>query len=283
MQDFNHVSPALFDNFADPRSGERGSAKLLSMAQRRMFSPDIVSSDAFLDMPASSQALYFHLGMSADDDGFVNPKRIIRGMGASDDDLKVLLAKRFLLQFEGGVVVIKHWLIHNLIRSDRYKPTQYLEHKKTLYTKENKAYTDMATNGLQIGNQMAPQVRLGKVSKTIREDAENNGELVRETTDSEGSSIPSRAKKEGRADADVLAVFGIFSQLNPAHKSWGVIPAQRNAAKSLLEKFGVKGVRNLVMYAQSVKEEEFAPQINSPYDLFQKLTKLKAFRKKQRA
>lgn len=91
-----------------------------------MFSPDIVDSDAFLDMPTSSQLLYFHLGMRADDDGFVNPKKIMRMVGANGDDLKVLLTKRFLLPFESGVVVIKHWLIHNLIRKDRYKETMYV-------------------------------------------------------------------------------------------------------------------------------------------------------------
>src|SRR3990167_8000153 len=112
------------------------------MAQRRMFSPDIVESEEFLSMPISSQALYFHLGMNADDDGFINPRPTMRVANISDDDLKVLLAKRFLLPFETGVVVIKHWLIHNMIRADRYKPTRYLEEKSTLFIKENKAYTD---------------------------------------------------------------------------------------------------------------------------------------------
>ena len=102
------------------------------MAQRRMFSPDIVDSDAFLDMPTSSQLLYFHLGMRADDDGFVNPNKIMRMVGANSDDLKVLLTKRFLLLFEGGVVVIKHWLIHNLIRADVYKENLYKKEKQTL-------------------------------------------------------------------------------------------------------------------------------------------------------
>ena len=83
-----------------------------------MFSPDITSSDAFLDMPASTQVLYFHLGMRADDDGFVTPKMVMRLLGSAEDDLKVLIAKRFILPFESGVVVIKHWLIHNLIRAD---------------------------------------------------------------------------------------------------------------------------------------------------------------------
>jgi len=133
------------------------------MSQRRMFSPDIVESEEFITMPISSQALYFHLGMGADDDGFVQPKIIMRGLGANDDDLKVLLAKRFLLAFDGGVVVIKHWLIHNMIRGDRYKPTRFQEEKKLLKVKENKAYTEIDKSGCQIGNQMAAQVRLGKV------------------------------------------------------------------------------------------------------------------------
>lgn len=112
------------------------------MAQRRMFSPDIVESDAFLEMPSSTQSLYFHLGMYADDDGFVNPKKIMRMLGTGDDDLKVLIAKRFLLPFKSGVVVVKHWRINNLIRKDWYRPTQYIDEKKRLEIKENGAYTE---------------------------------------------------------------------------------------------------------------------------------------------
>ena len=113
------------------------------MAERRMFSKKIVESDAFLDMPLSTQSLYFHLCMEADDDGFVNnPKRIQRVIGASEDDMKLLLAKRFLMTFESGVVVVKHWWIHNTIRKDRHKITQYQEEYKTLKIKDNGAYTD---------------------------------------------------------------------------------------------------------------------------------------------
>jgi hypothetical protein len=132
------------------------------MAQRRMFSPKIVSSDAFLDMPTSTQALYFHLGMHADDDGFVNPRFVMRLAGASEDDLKVLITKRFVLPFENGVIVIKHWKINNQVRIDRYRPTIYTEQIKTLRTKENGAYTDVWQPN---GNQMATQYRLGKDSK----------------------------------------------------------------------------------------------------------------------
>lgn len=107
-----------------------------------MFAKTIIDSDAFLDMPLSTQALYFHLSMRADDEGFINnPKKIQRMIGASDDDAKVLVAKHFIIPFESGVVVIKHWKIHNYIQSDRFKPTVYTEERKALSVKNNKAYT----------------------------------------------------------------------------------------------------------------------------------------------
>lgn len=112
------------------------------MAQKRMFSMKIVDSDAFLEMPLSTQCLYFHLNMRADDDGFVgNPRKIMRLINSSEDDLKVLIAKRFVLPFDNSVMVIKHWLIHNTIQSDRYKPTVYADEKQQLFVKANKAYT----------------------------------------------------------------------------------------------------------------------------------------------
>ncbi len=111
------------------------------MAERRMFTKKIIDSDAFLDMPLSTQALYFHLGMRADDEGFINsPKKIQRMIGATDDDMKLLLAKRFIIAFESGVVVIKHWKMHNYIQADRFKPTQYTEERRRLVVKSNKAY-----------------------------------------------------------------------------------------------------------------------------------------------
>ena len=155
------------------------------MAERRMFAKTIIDSDMFLDMPLSTQALYFHLSMRADDDGFINnPKKIQRMVGASDDDLKILVAKRFILPFESGVVVIKHWRIHNYIRTDRYKETVYQDEKAQLQLKENGAYTELAAPGIPDGNQevyqMETQVRLGKdrlgqvsVGKDSIEDAED--------------------------------------------------------------------------------------------------------------
>lgn len=122
-----------------------------------MFSPDIVASDAFLEMPTSTRELYFQLGMYADDDGFVSPKKIMRMVGASDDDLKVLLTKRFLLNFQSGVVVIKHWLIHNLIRADLYKETLYKTEKQTLGLNESGAYTELREGVNEIKQVEAPK------------------------------------------------------------------------------------------------------------------------------
>ena len=107
-----------------------------------MFAKTIVLSDAFLDMPLSARCLYFTLGMLADDDGFVNsPKSIMRQAGASIDDLKILLAKKFVLDFDSGVIVIKHWRINNYLRSDRYTKTKYIEEKNSLDVDENGAYS----------------------------------------------------------------------------------------------------------------------------------------------
>ena len=139
------------------------------MAERRMFAKTIIDSDMFLDMPLSTQALYFHLSMRADDDGFINnPRKIQRMVGASDDDLKILVMKRFILPFDSGVVVIKHWKIHNYIRNDRYKETVYQEEKALLELKENGAYTELSPLGIPDDNQLVDeletQVRLGKDS-----------------------------------------------------------------------------------------------------------------------
>ncbi len=111
------------------------------MAERRMFAKTIIDSDAFLDMPLSSQALYFHLSMRADDDGFLNnARKIMKIAGANQNDYDLLLAKRFVIQLDDGICVIKHWRIHNYIQNDRYKPTVYQDKFKNLAIKSNKSY-----------------------------------------------------------------------------------------------------------------------------------------------
>ena len=142
------------------------------MAERRMFTKKITESDSFLELPASTQNLYFHLNMEADDDGFINcPKKIMRVVGASEDDMRLLLVKKFVLAFESGVVVIKHWRMHNLLRHDRYHPTQYQEEYEMLTLDGENKYHLETTKKIEEepkitwqpnGNQMATEVRLGK-------------------------------------------------------------------------------------------------------------------------
>lgn len=142
------------------------------MAERRMFAKTIIDSDAFLDMPLSTQALYFHLSMRADDEGFVgNPKKIQRMIGASDDDCKILISKRFILTFPSGIIVIKHWKIHNYLQTDRCKPTTYVEEKSSLTLDAKKAYTECIhdvykpyTGCIQDVSKADTQVRIGEDS-----------------------------------------------------------------------------------------------------------------------
>ena len=139
------------------------------MAERRMFAKTVIDSDAFLDMPLSSQSLYFHLSMRADDDGFNNnPKKVQRMIGASDDDLKLLILKKFIIPFDTGIIVIKHWKIHNYIQKDRYRETVYQEEKAMLQTNKNKSYTLC----IQDGYNLDTQVRIGKESIELEKEIE---------------------------------------------------------------------------------------------------------------
>lgn len=152
------------------------------MAERRMFAKTIIDSDAFLDMPLSTQAIYFHLSMRADDDGFINnPKKIQRMVGGSDDDLKLLIAKRFIIPFESGIVVIKHWKIHNYIQKDRYKETVYQDEKACLRVKDNNSYT-LDTECIHDGYTLETQVRLVEDSedKKMKNKGKNMHAIVEE-------------------------------------------------------------------------------------------------------
>lgn len=169
------------------------------MAEKRMFTQKIIDSDAFLDMPLSTQSLYFHLNMRADDDGFINnPKRIQRTIGASDDDLKLLLAKRFVIGFDSGVIVIKHWRMHNTLRKDRYNPTQYQDEFALLDVKENNAYTErcdalpeaVATTWQPHGNHPATQYSIEKYRVVESSIVENN------MSDSDESDKPAPKPKK---------------------------------------------------------------------------------------
>ena len=144
------------------------------MASKRMFSIDVIDTDKFLDMPVSTQALYFHFGMRADDDGFVSsPKKIAKIANCTNDDLRILISKGYVIPFDSGVIVITDWKANNLIKNDRYKPTRYQEEFKKLEVKDGSyiANQTVILDGIQMepdwnqdGTQVEPQVRLGKDS-----------------------------------------------------------------------------------------------------------------------
>lgn len=256
-----------------------------------MFSLKIVDSDAFLDMPTSSRELYFQLGMRADDDGFVNPKKIIRMLGASEDDLRVLLSKRFLIAFENGVVVLKHWRINNLIRKDFYQETVYLDEKKRLYIKENKAYTDC----LQNVNNLDTQVRLGKDSipgesedsqgiknskkKPMGGFNKNSEDAFEETvvdldTGEVSNAKPNRKKK---TTPEMVEVFNLFD--TPARKLWSMYPKEREAAQVLYEAYGIEKlkVRMERIKKEAKRGDPMFPLIVTPSQLLDKMPNVERY------
>lgn len=215
-----------------------------------MFSKHIIDSDAFLDMPTSTQVLYFHLCMRADDEGFVgNPKRIMKMLGSNDDDFKILIAKSFIIPFENSVCVIKHWLIHNTIRMDRFNPTTYIDEKNKLEVKENKAYT----LGLPNGNQMETQVKLSKVN------------LIKDKLDSEQSS------------REIEQLIKSFETINPAVKKMYGNKTQRKACSDLIENYTFERVNTVVQKTlPKTNALEYMPTVTTPLQLFEKWSSLEA-------
>ena len=164
------------------------------MARRRMFSLDVVDTDKFLDMPSSTQALYFHLGMCADDDGFVSsPKRITKTVNCAEDDLKLLIAKGYLIPFESGVVVISDWKINNELKKDRYKPTIHLSEFEKIQTQKNKSYsliTSMTdTKCFQNVSKMDTQDSIGK-------DSIGKDSIGKDSIDKELGEVPKKKTPE---------------------------------------------------------------------------------------
>ena len=207
------------------------------MAERRMFAKTIIDSDAFIDMPLSTQALYFHLSMRADDDGFINnPKKIQRMIGASDDDLKMLIAKRFIIPFDSGIVVIKHWKIHNYIRGDRKKETMYPDEMALIEEKSNGAYTlkdDMTVKCPSSDSQVTVkcQHRLGevKLGKAIVRVVEGSGTSTKENDN--GSN-------EECADSQFKKLDGSLGR--------GVVLLTDKQFESLLDKLGLDSFNHYI-------------------------------------
>lgn len=227
------------------------------MANRRMFSLKVVDTDAFLDMGQGSQLLYFHLAMRADDDGFVNsPKKIMRFAGAKDDDFKILIAKDFIIPFQSGVIVIRHWKENNDIRKDRYKETIYKEEKAQIKEDINKVY-QMATNGIPNVNQMDTQVRLGEVRLgKVRIDKREN-------------------TCENKFSREVAEIIKKFKEINPS-LSYGN-KTQRKAIIEMIEYFSYKKVLTIVDKIISVQGEKYAPRATTPYAMWTKIGDFKAY------
>lgn len=159
------------------------------MARRRMFSLDIVDTDKFLDMPSSTQALYFHLGMRADDDGFVSsPKRITKTVNCAEDDLKLLITKGYLIPFESGVVVISDWKINNELKKDRYKPTIHLSEFEKIQTQKNKSYSLIKS--------MTDTKCFRNVSEMDTQDSIGKDSIGKDSIDKELGEVPKKKTPE---------------------------------------------------------------------------------------
>ena len=230
-----------------------------------MFSLHIVDSDAFLDMPISSQLLYFHLCMRADDEGFVgNPKRVMRTIGASDDDYKILIAKRFIITFENSVMVIKHWLIHNTIRMDRFNPTTYQDEKNLLSVKENSAYTlgetTLATKWQPNGNQLVPQVKLSKVKLSKESSDGFTKKKVEKTTFGEFANVHLSADEHAKLVERYgkSAINQLIGELSTYTKSSG--KSYKDHYATLLNWAQRKGVVDVEKPKQVVEEVELTEE-----------------------
>nr|DAP58869.1 MAG TPA: replisome organizer [Caudoviricetes sp.] len=160
------------------------------MAERRMFSKTIVLSDDFLDMPMSARILYFTFGMVADDDGFVNnPRGIMRQINATNDDLRILVAKKYVILFDSGIIVIRHWRIHNYIQKDRYKPSKCLSEKGQISVDENGVYTECIHDVSTLDTQDRLEIEL-ELSKDKRYYVEQNSTLPPPSPDEEPPEKP---------------------------------------------------------------------------------------------
>ena len=182
------------------------------MANKAIFSKTIIDTDAFLEMPATTQNLYFHLNMHADDDGFIgNPKRIGRMIGASDDDFKILIAKKFIIVFESGVIVIKHWRIHNTLSKMRYKETSYLDEKSQLLIKENNAYS--LDEGKPLDDSRLVEIGKRQARRTVDEQETNlSKDKLSEDKTSKDKLSEDKPSKKKSAKADLNGMIDSFTE-----------------------------------------------------------------------
>lgn len=216
------------------------------MAERRMFSKRVTDTDVFLDMPLSAQALYFHLNMNADDDGFVDKvKKITRSIGCRDDDLKLLIAKQFIFGFDSGVIVISNWYIHNYIRKDRYHETLYTKEKKQLSVDESGNYLKNSSLGQPVVNQRLPEDRLGK--DRLGKDIDNNVQQVE-------PPIPKKSKStklSKREKTDFEALWKLYP------RKQGKQQAEKAYLKAIRDGVTNKSIQDgIVAYSKKISAEQ---------------------------
>jgi hypothetical protein len=253
------------------------------MTKKRMFSLAIVESDAFLDMPLSTQGLYFHLSMNADDYGFVGPKRIMRMVGANDDDLKILIAKRYVLGFDSGVVVMKHWHLNNTVRKDRSTDTTYDKEFKTLTYNEFGAYTErrnsrrtiksplielqqsevLESEKVENGNQMSTQIRLDKIR------------LDKISKDN------SAAKATQRVDSKKIDGMFEYWKSEVGYAVTAKLKQNREACSKLLKDYKSEEIAQMIKAAALASEDRYAPGVSNFVDLYRKWDQLKLWGKKK--
>lgn len=240
------------------------------MAQRRMFTLKIVDTDAFLDMPHSSQLLYFHLSMRADDDGFVaNPKKITRMLGTQEDDYKLLVVKKFIIPFENGICVIKHWKMHNYIQVDRYTQTTYSEELAILSLDNNNGYRmneECIQDVVQSVSTGKVRLELGKSKVSI-----NNTSTV-------------KAKKllvSEQARGLINPIIELFKEVNPNYKTFYSNKTQRSSLERMLKEFGEEKLCATIRALPNYIYKPYAPKITSPLELEKNLGKLIAFVKSE--
>lgn len=234
---------------------------------KTMLSDKIITSDAFLDMPLSAQALYVHLCMSADNDGFTQPKKIMRMVNAANDDLQILIAKRFILAFDSGVVVIKHWWINNSKRGDRHNATKYTEEYELLIIKENKAYTylqqqtgvveALATTGIPNGNHLATKRQPNTIQFNTTQSKAIQSNTIQPTV---AQSVKPTSRPE-RIPTDeineILEYWGEVIKLELGNET-----GQRKAIAALVRQRGAAGVKKLIDGVALSMDDQYAPRIS---------------------
>jgi hypothetical protein len=252
------------------------------MAQKRMFDKAIIDTDKFMDLAMSSKALYFLLGMEADDEGFVSYKKVMRVHGGNDDDIKILTAKGFLIMFPSGVVVITDWNKNNWLDSRRIVPTEYQTEKKMLIINKQKEY--LLSNGLAMAKQPLRENRIEE--KRIEEnriDTSNSDEL-QEVKITKKKSKPSSTQQLGENSednttnsADVPLIIKEFESINPAVKRMYGNKTQRQACEDLINTYGLERILSIISKTlPKTNQIQYFPVILTPLQLRDKFSALES-------